>query len=212
MDAEHALPKASLPVVVVSGLPRSGTSLMMQMLVAGGLEALADDARPADQNNPLGYFEDARVKALRQDNHWLEHAGGKAVKVIGPLLPYLKPTLHYRVVFMQRDLEEVLDSQLAMLSRLGLEGAENGAALRQGFEHLLEELNAWLAAMPNVEVLYVPHREVMRNPANVAAQVNAFLGGGLEEFQMLQSVVPELWRARRPEASVTSGIIPLHER
>src|ERR1700726_4979370 len=102
-------------VTVVSGMPRSGTSLLMRMLVAGGLPALTDGHRPADHHNPRGYFEDVRARKLAHDSSWIEEARGKAVKIIYRLLPNLPPHLDYRVLFMERDLEEVFDSQQDML-------------------------------------------------------------------------------------------------
>ena len=99
----------SQPVIIVSGLPRSGTSLMMQMLKAGGLEILSDDNRQADSDNPKGYLEYEPVKALRRDNTWLQMAQGKAVKIISSLLPYLHRDLSYQIIFMKRPLAEVIE-------------------------------------------------------------------------------------------------------
>ena len=110
-------------VTVVSGLPRSGTSLMMQMLAAGGVELLIDQIRRADADNPRGYFELEAVKRTRQDASWLDDAAGKAVKVIHLLLRDLPDDREYRVVMMSRDLDEVLASQQAMLARSGKKGA-----------------------------------------------------------------------------------------
>src|SRR5262245_34520180 len=104
-------------IVVVSGLPRSGTSLMMQMLQAGGMPLLTDDLRPADTNNPKGYWEYEPVKRLQQDNTWMHKAEGKAVKVISVLLQYLPPQHTYKIIFMQRPMQEVLASQTVMLER-----------------------------------------------------------------------------------------------
>src|ERR1700704_756589 len=110
-----------LPIVVVSGLPRSGTSMAMKMLQAGGLPLLTDDARPADDSNPDGYFEFELVKQLDKsgDLAWLRNARGKGVKVISWLVTWLPESYDYRVIFMQRDLEEVVASQNAMLLQRG---------------------------------------------------------------------------------------------
>src|SRR3990167_393038 len=98
-------------IVIVSGLPRSGTSLMMQMLRAGGMSLLIDDQRPADADNPHGYWEYEPVKRLQHDNSWLPQAEGKAVKVVSALLQYLPPRHTYKIIVMHRPMQEVLASQ-----------------------------------------------------------------------------------------------------
>src|SRR5215510_4110835 len=89
-------------ITIVSGLPRSGTSMMMKMLAAGGLEPLTDNIRTADEDNPKGYFEFERVKQIEQDNTWLEYARSRVVKLISALLNLLPPSCHYQVVLMVR--------------------------------------------------------------------------------------------------------------
>src|ERR671934_2987374 len=111
-------------IVIVSGLPRSGTSLMMQMLHAGGMPLLIDEQRPPDTDNPNGYWEYEPVKRLQQDNSWMHKAEGKAVKVVSALLQYLPPQHIYKIIFMQRPMQEVLASQAVMLERRGGEGGE----------------------------------------------------------------------------------------
>ena len=185
-------------VTIVSGLPRSGTSLMMQMLQAGGMELVTDGRRAPDEHNPRGYFEDERVKHGRTDLSWLEQAAGKAVKVIHVLLPNLPADRDYRVVFMLRDIEEVLLSQRTMLQKQG-RGASNlsEAALKSAFEKQLSQVCQWLTAHPNFCVLNVPHREVIDSPATTAEQVNQFLGGDLSVAKMAAAVHPELYRQRK---------------
>ena len=187
-------------ITVVSGLPRSGTSMMMQMLRAGGLAVLADAARPADDSNPRGYLEDTRVKRVMQDAAWLGEADGKAVKIVAPLLSYLPPGHDYRVVFMERDLDEVLASQAAMLARAGQTGADP-AVLRRAFYAQLERVKAWLAAQPNVQTCYVPYRAVVATPQLEAERVAAFLdagldAAGLDAAAMARAVDPSLYRER----------------
>lgn len=181
-------------ITVVSGLPRSGTSMMMQMLEAGGLTPFSDQRRAADASNPRGYYEHERVKALAKDNAWVADAEGHVVKVIAQLLRHLPDGSDYRVVFMERDLDEVLDSQTAMLGRLGRPGG-NPVVLRPVFERQLAEAKAWLNEHPRADVLYVPHRAVIEAPTAQAAAVNAFLGGGLDEAAMAAVVDPSLHRA-----------------
>lgn len=150
-------------VTVVSGMPRSGTSLMMRMLDAGGIPVLTDGRRPADRHNPHGYFEDERVRRLAADSAWIEEARGKAVKIIYRLLVHLPARLDYRVVFMERDFGEVFDSQQDML-----QAAENPAA-GQDRERMiralaadLEDARRWLARQANIRQLDVPYGGLVR--------------------------------------------------
>lgn len=182
-------------ITVVSGLPRSGTSMLMQMLDAGGLPPYTDAERAADASNPRGYYEHERVKALARDNTWLADAEGHVVKVIAQLLGHLPDGFDYRIVFLERDLDEVLASQSAMLQRLGRPAAKP-TVLRPVFERQLAAAKRWLDAHPRAEVLTVPHRDVIAEPAAQAARINAFLGGGLDEHAMAATVDPSLHRQR----------------
>lgn len=184
-------------ITVVSGLPRSGTSMMMQALVAGGAVPFVDDERPADENNPRGYFEHRGVKALARDNRILAEARGKVVKVVAPLLPFLPPAHRYKVIFMERDLREVLDSQHAMLARAGkVRATDFRVGLRDAFQQQLTTVERWVERHPNVELLRVAHRDVLGRPEEVMRTVNAFLGGGLAEAPMAAAVDPALHRSK----------------
>jgi hypothetical protein len=189
-----------MPIVIVSGLPRSGTSLMMQMLAAGGIPPLTDQERQPDEDNPHGYYELERVKqAPKGDLGWLAEAEGKAVKVIGALLPYLPPTYHYRVVFMQRDMAEVLASQRRMLIRRDRDpNAVSDADMARVFRSHLAQVDTWMASQPNIARLDVNYRELMERPADLAARINEFLGGHLDTARMLEAVDPSLYRQGRP--------------
>jgi hypothetical protein len=188
-------------ITVVSGLPRSGTSLMMQMLHAGGLPVLSDGQRTADENNQRGYFEYEPVKRLRSDRSWLPQARGKAVKIIHLLLRDLQldGSLQYRIVFMQRPLDEVLSSQRAMLQREGKAGADP-ALLKKAFESQLAQLDTWLAAQACMRVMRVPYHRVMQEPQAVAEALNTFLGIELDTAAMARTVDPALHRQRGPGA------------
>lgn len=184
-------------VTVVSGLPRSGTSMTMQMLAAGGLPLLTDGVRTADDDNPEGYLELEAVKRIAKDDTWLAGAVGHAVKIISPLLPKLPPAYRYHIIFMDRDLREVLASQRAMLARMGQAGAElSEDELRAQFERNNDQVKRWLRAQPNVELLEVEHRKAIADPEACAAAVNAFLGGRLDEDAMAEAVDPSLHRQR----------------
>lgn len=187
-------------VTVVSGLPRSGTSLMMQMLHAGGMPVLTDDLRPADRNNPRGYFEFEPVKRLRTDRSWLPRARGHAVKIIHLLLRdlLLDGSLRYRIIFMHRPLDEVLASQRVMLQREGRPEADP-KLLQKAFESQLAQLESWLAAQADTAVIYVPYHRVIQEPQGVATDVNSFLGQDLDTRAMASAVDPALHRQRRPQ-------------
>jgi len=186
-------------ITIVSGLPRSGTSMMMQMLEAGGLAALTDGVRRADEDNPRGYYEFEPVKRTAQDASWLDRAGGKAVKMVYRLLYDLPEGRSYRVIFMQRNMEEVLASQNKMLRRLGRGGGQAGDAdVAAGLKRDLAEFDAWLAARGWFSVLRVDYRDVLADPAGQAERVNRFLGGGLDEAAMARVVDGSLYRNRKP--------------
>jgi Sulfotransferase domain len=184
-------------VTVVSGLPRSGTSLMMQMLEAGGLPLLTDGLRVADEHNPRGYFEHEQVKHSRTDLSWLESANSKAVKVIHVLLLHLPASRNYRVIFMLRDIGEVINSQRVMLQKQGRAAAVlTDAKLGGIFETQVSSVRRWLAEQPNFRVLYLNHREVIENSPVATGQINDFLGGNLQVERMVAAVNPELYRQR----------------
>ena len=186
-------------ITVVSGLPRSGTSMMMKMLEAGGIPPVTDNLRTADEDNPKGYYEFERVKQLTKgDVAWLADAPGKVVKVIAALLPYLPATYRYRVIFMQRDMTEVLASQRQMLVRRGEDPNKiPDEVISKLFEKHLRQVNDWVAQQSNVERLDVNYNEMLKNPAPFIAQINAFLGGKLGTAQMAQVVDPSLHRQRK---------------
>jgi hypothetical protein len=189
---------ASTSTFVVSGLPRSGTSMAMQMLVAGGIEPLTDGLRAADLDNPRGYFEFERVKALRTDKGWLDEARGKVVKVIHMLLPELPDDRSYGVIFVERDLREVVKSQATMLARSGRAGAQlPPERLMAMYEAQLKQVDAWLAARPNFRVLRVAHAALVREPRPEADRIAAFLasdGVALDVERMCGAVDPSLHR------------------
>ena len=163
-------------ITIVSGLPRSGTSVMMQMLVAGGMSAVSDGERQADTDNPHGYLEWERIKQLPNDPGCIGEAEGKVVKVISRLLLSLPARHEYRVVFMQRPLPEVIASQDQMLRRRGTykEGADS-AAISAAFEKHLREVYAWLDSKTYVKTLRMPYRKVLSQPKEIGTQVAEFL-------------------------------------
>jgi len=193
-----AFTSTSAPVIVVSGLPRSGTSLMMSMLQAGGVPIVTDAQRTADDDNPNGYFELERVKQLSKgDVAWVDTAHGKAVKVISALLEHLPATSSYKILFMLRRLPEVLASQKKMLERRGEPtDAVPDQTMASLFERHLQKIEGWMAAQRNISVLYVPYHELAEQPETHVDQIIAFLGLELDRAQMLAAVDPALYRNR----------------
>jgi len=184
-------------ITIVSGLPRSGTSLMMQMLTAGGIPPLTDAQRTADDDNPRGYYELERVKQLRQDRSWLPEARGKVVKIIHLLLMELPTDQDYRVIFMHRDLAEVTKSQAVMLQRSGKVGADLAAEkLAAVYASQLTTVKRWMSERPCFKVLDVNYADTVQQPQMKAIDIDLFLGGGLNVDAMAGSVAPELYRNR----------------
>ncbi len=169
--------------------------MAMQMLSAGGVEILTDSIRTADADNPHGYLEFEKVKQLKSDHAWLDQASGKAVKIIHLLLMELPTDRDYRVIFMRRDLREVVKSQAMMLERAGRKGAGIAPDLLMAtFERQLKVVDAWLAERKNFQVLRLDHRRFIDDARAQAQAINVFLGGGLDEDAMVRAVDPALHR------------------
>lgn len=185
-------------ITIVSGLPRSGTSMMMQLLAAGGLPALTDDIRRADEDNPRGYYEFEAVKQVHADASWLADAEGKVVKMVYRLLYDLPADRQYRVVFMRRKLEEVVASQSEMLRRLDKPSEDIEPARLVGiYRQQLEAAERWLRDQPNFRVHYVDYQAALHDPETVIGELNAFLGGDLAAERMLEVPDRSLYRQRR---------------
>ncbi|MDZ7360032.1 MAG: sulfotransferase family protein [candidate division KSB1 bacterium] len=185
-------------ITIVSGLPRSGTSMMMQMLAAGGLPVLCDNCRAADEDNPRGYYEFERVKLIRQDVSWLPLAKGKAVKIISELLRHLPPNYSYRVIFMQRRLEEILASQHEMLIRRGRFAGQGGDKGRIGLFHRhLTRVASWLKKQSHFSILRVDYGAVIANPTEQSKMIARFLDNAMAIEDMARAVDPSLYRQRR---------------
>lgn len=184
-------------IAIVSGLPRSGTSLMMQMLVAGGMTALSDGEREADTDNPRGYLEWERIKTLPNDPSCIAEGEGKVVKVISRLLLSLPAGHEYRIIFMQRPLPEVLASQDQMLRRRGTykEGTDP-ALISAAFEKHLREVYAWLDGKPYVKAIRVPYHDVLNKPKEISRRLSEFVGMSLDVEAMTQQVDASLYRNR----------------
>jgi hypothetical protein len=187
------------PIIVVSGLPRSGTSMMMNMLTAAELEIVSDRVRTADEDNPKGYFEDERVKELEksEDRSWLRDCRGKVIKIISFLLKDLPADNRYRVIFMRRDLNEVMASQNKMLIRRGEPADEStNQKMIDLYKNHLQKVDFQLKARPNIEFVDIDYREAVADPRGQAERVATFLELDLDVDRMVQAVDPALYRNR----------------
>ncbi|GAB4398480.1 MAG: hypothetical protein OHK003_20790 [Anaerolineales bacterium] len=188
-------------IYVVSGLPRSGTSMMMKMLEAGGLSALTDNIRTADDDNLQGYYEFERVKAMKDgDTDWVGEAQGKVIKVISALLEHLPSAYQYKIIFMEREMMEILASQRKMLERRGKPGdpAEDGKFAELYGKHL-EKVKMWLAGQTNMSVLYVRYNEMVSQPMEYATKVSGFLGIPMNVKAMGEVPQEQYYRQRKTD-------------
>jgi hypothetical protein len=185
------------PVIIVSGLPRSGTSMMMKMLAEGGLQIVTDEIRHADDDNPNGYFELETVKLLHEGNFmWLRNASGKVIKVISSLLEYLPSQYSYKVIFMERELEEILASQKKMLLNRNESPKLDDAEMEQQFRNHLAAMKAWLVRQANIEVLYVNFNALIADPKPFCIKISDFIGIPLIMDHMLSVPSEKLYRNR----------------
>lgn len=193
------------PVILVSGLPRSGTSMAMKMLEAGGLAVVADGVRSADEDNPKGYFEDERVKALGEspDKTWLRRARGRAIKIISYLLKDLPPDNNYKVIFLRRDLREVLASQSKMLERRNEENGVSDEQMIEIYQSHLWRVDYLFRHAAQFERLEIQYSEVIADPRRAAERIDAFLGGRLDVERMVEAVDPQLYRNRAERLAPT---------
>ncbi len=185
-------------IVVVSGIPRSGTSLMMNMLGRAGLPLLTDEERLADDSNPEGYFELAAVRKTREDDAWLEQACGKAVKVIHRLLPALSDEYLYRVILMHRPVEEVVQSQDRMLARLGADPTDLPTErIQEIFEEQHAQTRALLESEAHFEWIELEYPALVDSPRSGAEQVIRFLELPCAPADLVAAVDTRLYRERR---------------
>ncbi len=186
------------PIIIVSGLPRSGTSMAMKMLDAAGVPVVTDGAREADIDNPKGYFEDDRVLHLAKDGDksWLREARGKAIKIISYLVRHLPADNNYRVVFMVREIDEVLASQAKMLERRGEENNGDDQQMRTLFESDLWRTRYFIKNNHHVESLELTYHEVLAQPLDQAQRLASFLDANLDVDAMAAVVDPSLYRNR----------------
>jgi hypothetical protein len=181
-------------IYIVSGLPRSGTSMMMQMLEAGGMEIFTDSKRIPDNNNPRGYYEHEAVKAIARDKSWLPQAEGKTVKIIAQLLQHLPLSYNYKIIFMDRDMDEIIISQQKML---GKKQDTLPLQLISAFEKTLSIINAWVQISTNIEMIRINYKDVVENPEESLENICTFLNLQLDRDGMAESVSSDLYRNKK---------------
>jgi hypothetical protein len=185
-------------ITIVSGLPRSGTSMMMQAIHSGGMVAITDNIRKSDSDNPRGYYEFEPVKKTKEDSSWIPQAAGKVVKMVYRLLYDLPPDYEYRIIFMNRSIEEILLSQKKMLERLGKQGADITDEKLSGlFKQELEKIYLWLGNQNNFSMISINYKDMVENAMNQCCMVNNFLGGCLDTDKMALAIDPSLYRNRK---------------
>ena len=216
------------PFTVVTGLPRSGTSMMMKMLEAGGVPPLCDGERTADSDNPNGYYEFEPVKNTKNDPSWLRDAPGKAVKMVYSLLYDLPETFlshrrqtvkqtetlrpkiprsgergyeeesatHYNIIFMRRDLSEILASQQQMLSNMNIQTTVDDDRMAKLFTGEIVRFQKWIAQATHINCIEVLYNDVASGSVEPLHQINLHLGGGLNVDAMSAVVDPKLYRNR----------------
>lgn len=185
-------------IVIVSGLPRSGTSLMMSMLDAAGYPPMQDYIRTADADNPKGYYEYERVKQMPEgDTEWLKDAKGKAVKVITALLQHLPKRYQYDVIIMRREISEILASQRKMLERRGEDPDKiSDSEMADLFTRHFGEVMDWVKAQKNIRFVEISFNHLLEAPEEQLERVNQFLGGELDTSAMLAKIDQKLYRQR----------------
>jgi hypothetical protein len=192
-----AQPNKGRAIIVVSGLPRSGTSMMMKMLAEGGIPILTDAIRSADDDNPNGYYEFELVKKLPDgQSRWLADAGHKAVKIVSALLEHLPAGYHYKIIFMEREPYEILASQQKMLANRNEKSAISDAEMQEQFQKHLAAIKYWLARQPNMEVMYVDYNKMMSGPENYCQAIADFIAIPVDVSKMLAVPNARLYRNR----------------
>ena len=180
-------------ITIVSGLPRSGTSMMMSMLEKGGMEVLTDNIRKADEDNPKGYFEFEKVKKIKEDSSWLEKTRGKVFKMVSMLLYELPSLYKYKIIFMKRNMDEMLASQRKMLEREG-KGGNGDDEIGELFAKHLKHITGWLELRPNISTLYINYRDIIDDPHMQAKILNQFLDNRLNVEKMIAVIDKSLYR------------------
>jgi len=185
-------------LIVVSGLPRTGTSMMMRMLEAGGLSMFTDDVRKADEDNPNGYYEHSKVETLGvDDSYWILDVGSKVIKITSEYLCFIPENIHVELIYMTRHLDEVLQSQRKMELRKGIVSEKSDSVLKKYMLKHSLNIEKYLKRRRNIEVLYVPHFNCIDKPKRICNNIQAFLDKDLDVEAMMGVVDKSLYHNRR---------------
>ncbi len=170
--------------------------MMMQMLEAGGMKILTDNIRKSDKDNPKGYYEFEKVKQIKNDQSWLENARGKAAKIISFLLKYLPEKHQYKIIFMERRMEEILISQKQMIINQKKSNKIDDQQMMKSFYRHLEQIKKWLKKQTNIEVLFLNYNQILKNPVKEIKKINQFLNHNLKAEKMVKTINPRLYRQK----------------
>lgn len=181
-------------IIIVSGLPRSGTSMMMKILEAGGVEILTDNIRKADEDNPNGYYEFEKVKQIKTDKSWLSNAQNKAIKMVSALLKYLPSGYNYKIIFIERRIEEILASQKQMLLRKDKPISDEN--ITNSLLKHIKKVKAWLKKQSNIKFISINYNQVLSDPKKEVKRLNKFLNLNLDSEAMIKVVNPRLYRQK----------------
>jgi hypothetical protein len=184
-------------IIVVSGLPRSGTSLMMQILQSLNVELFTDQKRTADSSNPKGYFEHELVKTLEHDASWLYEAKGKALKIVSPLLIYLPLNINFKIIFMIRNYDEIIQSQKKMLNEDEKEDSlTKSEMLKKIFDKDIKQAKNWIKKNPDCEALYISYKKLIEHPDSEIKKIAEFLEIHTELKNAISVVDKNLYRTK----------------
>jgi len=184
-------------IFIVSGLPRSGTSMMMNMLTEGGMEILTDNVRKADVDNPKGYYELEIVKNIRNDNSWLHASRGKAFKIVSELLYYLPDEHNYKVIFMRRHTDEILASQSKMLKTRTIDNNIEDEILGRAFNNAISRITRWLDSQKNIDTYYADYNKVLYDTENTVSNITKFVDLEMPIKKMISVIDPKLHRHKK---------------
>lgn len=179
-------------ILLIGGLPRSGTSLLMQIVAKAGVENFTDGNRVADINNPKGYAEFDGVKGLMKSNAFLKNVVGKSIKVVSPLIPFIDKGLKYKCIIVNRDISEVLRSQQVMLGK-SVDGIPD--ALKMAFQKQADNAKQFLTNN-NISFITIEHKELFANPISQLAAIKEFTNSEVSIEELSSCIDSKLYRQR----------------
>lgn len=180
-------------ITLITGIPRSGTSLMMQLFKAANVDIATDAIRTEDDNNPKGYYELEAVKGIVKNNAFLKDLDGKTIKIVAPLVTFIDLSLEYRVVFMIRDLDEVVQSQEKMV---GKDQQDQKEKFKTMYAMHIEKSRQFLNSH-NIPFIEIQHRELLQNPELSLKRLIDFCGWETPLEELKSVIDHSLYRNRK---------------